>query len=1204
MPTSFTAFEFDDDQPFEARDLSTFKQERAAARKVALTKLRRSKSLKRANSLTQRKLNAERRRKMTPEEAARDEEEREKEADADAQSMEQSMDRSMQSLQSQTPTVAFSECTPSSLEAHSHQLGSMKHPFKTPFKTTTSNKKRKKKKGKTVPPQSQNNITTKIPTTTTASSPNTFSEPNSPPATPTPTTSNQIPTSPITPQPTSPQMKNPPITPSSSFRPSSRLTHSRENLRINIDTNQNLNHPSISPPPAIPPPMSAPAPPTTNAIAKAYDINPTNPFANITIKIPDDHPTLKPTSTTLASLFTPVDSVSKEGSFLRAKFSTVEKMRDAQKEVTRKKELTKTLHSFAQTNENPKPRSMAPSTQNIMKEMNVTKAIMIREQYLLNLQDLATFIDDKYKKYQQSKKAHRKMHKKLKSLKATQSTTALEISEMNKLIVDHDSSMKKIGRVITQSHAHLAVTVAQLRACTIEVLEAVASWQDELVSSQMQVTASLTHSQSIIPPPFMYQSNNYVVKMTSDLVFMNETNEIFGEWLGFDPKQNPLFVPSINLDVKTTINSRRERMTVHIRIKRETAAKARAAKIRMSMSKNMKGAFAAMTMAGEGSARRLRRSTEKKEKAERRSQEDKERRLPKFRASAQDWSKSPDGSPGSPKPFRKTMGNGNDLAGIRDSVMKSVSNEFDQANEPDLDSDEELELNFPDMFPEVQLVQKLPEGVQARCEEGQEVIAREMRHVVMREQRRADMLAFRSSAYRPGTTTGAGSRPGTCGAEEHRSLMERITRPSTALDLRKPQIREEVGGHSATTKAFISTFFVTQGEETFNLGGTAVDSKRTTTGANSYSSRLLTPIKVRPSTSLGLSTVFPVNPAKHVESPFPLPLQGKMLVNFEAKGKNQAFKYDTKGATVVLQAFGRFILARARISDLKAYRKTSQSASMIQRVWRGKKGRTDFFVKLRSKKTADIRRRIEERDIKRAAVILQRFFDNVRYTKMEELRKSAAERRRVQHKIWARRAMMDAAAFQIQRVWNSYMAKKIEWEIDYEIKYKASTRIQGGVRIRLARKRVAERKKRTKRAMTMKIKKKEAHAEVYTSIIMLQCWARIMFANERAQRKREKRSGKLAQKLAGFGGVMVGDGDSSVDFGDFGSVGSISTASITMLMGATAAEQAAKLACDLVEQETYEDDYARARRDSAILQKARPNSRKGSKTRRNIVMGR
>ncbi|GMH48625.1 hypothetical protein TrVE_jg14480 [Triparma verrucosa] len=1157
MPNAMvTAFEFDDDQPFDARDLSAYMQQRATARKVALTQLRRSKSLKRSQTLAKRKLNAERRRKMTPEEAARDEKERDAEAEA--------ADADTESMYSTTPTVAFSECTPSSLEAHSHLLGS------NPFNKGAAAKKRRRKKK--LPPKSIAAAKSAATSTTTVPGKSTMLA-SSPPASPSPASPTPTPT------PTSPQMRKPPVTPSSSSRPSSRLTSTREALKNNYyDGNGDLNRPSLAAAPSAAPPLSAPEPPHNNYMKQTFDIDPTNPFANITIKIPDDQPTLRPNSSALASLFTPVDSVSKEGSFLRAKFSTVEKMRDAQMEITRKKEMTKTLQSFALTNDNPKPKSMAPSTPSIMKEMNVTKAIMIREQYLQNLDALTTLIDKKYREYQQAKKAHRIMAKKLKALKATQSTTALEISEMNKLISASEATLNKIAKNIKKTHAHLAVTVAQLRACSIEVLEAVASWQDELVSSQQKYTASLASSQNILPPPFTYQSTNYVVKMTSDLAFLVEKNDIFREWLGFDPKQNPLFTPADNLDVKSHIKSRRERLTVHIKGKRETAAKERAAKIRMSMAKNMKGAFAAMTMASGGSKRSSRRSAS----PERRSLED----------------KSPGKSPGSPLSFRKTMGS--DLTRIRDSVMKSVSGgEYDQTDEPELDSDEELELNFPDMLPEVQLVQKLPKDVQARCEAGQEVIAKEMRHVVMREQRRADMIAFRSSAYRPGTT-GASVRGGTSSADEHRSLMERITRPSTALDVRKPQLRDE--GHSATTMGFISTFFVTQGDEMIDLN--PVDAKKTATAATASSSRLLTPIKVRPSTSLGLSTVFPVNPAKHVESPFPLPLQGKMLVNFESKGKNQFFKYDTKGATVVLQAFGRFILAKARISDLKAFRQTSRAASMIQRVWRGKKGRTDFFVKLRSKKAADIRRRIEEREIQKAAVILQRFFDNVRYTKMETLKASAAERRKAQHRIWARRAMMDAAAFQLQRVWKVYLAKKIEWETDYVIKYKASTRIQGGVRIRLARKRVAERKKKSKRALTKQIRKKEAHAEMYNAILTLQCWARCLLAVKRSQKKREKRSAKLAQKLAGYGGVMVGDEDSSVDFGDFGSVGSVSTASITLLMGASAAELAARLACGLVEEEAYEDEYARKRRESAIIQEARPSSRKGNKARRNIVMGR
>lgn len=93
--------------------------------------------------------------------------------------------------------------------------------------------------------------------------------------------------------------------------------------------------------------------------------------------------------------------------------------------------------------------------------------------------------------------------------------------------------------------------------------------------------------------------------------------------------------------------------------------------------------------------------------------------------------------------------------------------------------------------------------------------------------------------------------------------------------------------------------------------------------------------------------------------------------------------------------------------------------------------------------------------------MLQRFFDNIRHAKAEAARVGARERRRVQHRIWARRAVMDGAAYQLQRVWRLYLGKKREWEADFGVKYRAATRIQGGLRVRLARKRVAERSTRS-----------------------------------------------------------------------------------------------------------------------------------------------
>ena len=41
---------------------------------------------------------------------------------------------------------------------------------------------------------------------------------------------------------------------------------------------------------------------------------------------------------------------------------------------------------------------------------------------------------------------------------------------------------------------------------------------------------------------FMWNGENYLVKMTSDMAFLLEFQQV-SEWLGFDPNNNPFLVP-------------------------------------------------------------------------------------------------------------------------------------------------------------------------------------------------------------------------------------------------------------------------------------------------------------------------------------------------------------------------------------------------------------------------------------------------------------------------------------------------------------------------------------------------------------------------------------------------------------------------------------------------------------------------------------
>ena len=130
----------------------------------------------------------------------------------------------------------------------------------------------------------------------------------------------------------------------------------------------------------------------------------------------------------------------------------------------------------------------------------------------------------------------------------------------------------------------------------------------------------------------------------------------------------------------------------------------------------------------------------------------------------------------------------------------------------------------------------------------------------------------------------------------------------------------------------------------------------------------------------------------------------------------------------------------------------------------------------------------------------------------------------------------------------------------------------------------------------MKVFKKDHHAEMFSAIITLQCWARCCRAYKRAALKRERRSGKLLNKLGSRYGGVINDDDSSIGHR---SIESISTASITMLMGASAADLAVKMA-DEVDEVEINAEHERFQAEIAATASARPRSRQGHVARNRL----
>jgi ArsR family metal-binding transcriptional regulator len=127
---------------------------------------------------------------------------------------------------------------------------------------------------------------------------------------------------------------------------------------------------------------------------------------------------------------------------------------------------------------------------------------MIREQYVVNLSDLVTFIDTEYKSFVSSKRTHRILLKKQKKIKAATGVTKVDIAHINKAVEQTKKREDRLRQILQETHTHLAVIIAQLRAVSIEVVEAIANWQVRKGQStylQNPPPPNATHSLNLTP---------------------------------------------------------------------------------------------------------------------------------------------------------------------------------------------------------------------------------------------------------------------------------------------------------------------------------------------------------------------------------------------------------------------------------------------------------------------------------------------------------------------------------------------------------------------------------------------------------------------------------------------------------------------------------------------------------------------------------
>lgn len=148
----------------------------------------------------------------------------------------------------------------------------------------------------------------------------------------------------------------------------------------------------------------------------------------------------------------------------------------------------------------------------------------------------------------------------------TESKIEGEISSINK-----DSKEGKNEKSILDVHfIQFVEHLHALRMFSINIVECIAAWKDHVLFPWRQVEHDPREHEPEIP--FMYQGNNYLLKMRDDNAFLGMRNNPFSEYFNFATRGDPfLIVPSVDLvDIKkkrkkkVKSNKKKEKITVPI----------------------------------------------------------------------------------------------------------------------------------------------------------------------------------------------------------------------------------------------------------------------------------------------------------------------------------------------------------------------------------------------------------------------------------------------------------------------------------------------------------------------------------------------------------------------------------------------------------------------------------------------------------------
>lgn len=105
----------------------------------------------------------------------------------------------------------------------------------------------------------------------------------------------------------------------------------------------------------------------------------------------------------------------------------------------------------------------------------------------------------------------------------------LEIRSINAQIAAAATAVATVEKLLTESHAHLAVIIAQLRSISLDAVTAIRKWQTLTQQSIASYTPSSSRKLPPPPPSFMWQGTNYLLRMKTDNDFFDQS-DILTEW--------------------------------------------------------------------------------------------------------------------------------------------------------------------------------------------------------------------------------------------------------------------------------------------------------------------------------------------------------------------------------------------------------------------------------------------------------------------------------------------------------------------------------------------------------------------------------------------------------------------------------------------------------------------------------------------------